>query len=150
MDTALKPPPVPAAGWLFVTQSGRLLFKKESAVLKPSSWAGYICVPSTRDSPSPLLAAQSHPAACAAMKTSSVSATTSMRTRSLFVPEKASQEMVVAAQLECPAPPEPGTMLIDRKSTRLNSNHQIISYAVFCLKKKKKNDRSSSNMIIVH
>src|SRR5258708_15395426 len=27
--------------------------------------------------------------------------------------------------------------LIDRKSTRLNSSHQIISYAVFCLKKKK-------------
>src|SRR5258708_19706972 len=30
--------------------------------------------------------------------------------------------------------PLPG---LDRKSTRLNSSHQIISYAVFCLKKKK-------------
>src|SRR5258708_23214251 len=29
----------------------------------------------------------------------------------------------------------------DRKSTRLNSSHQIISYAVFCLKKKKKKKR---------
>src|SRR5258708_20436330 len=28
----------------------------------------------------------------------------------------------------------------DRKSTRLNSSHQIISYAVFCLKKKKHNN----------
>src|SRR5258708_29344745 len=28
--------------------------------------------------------------------------------------------------------------LTDRKSTRLNSSHQIISYAVFCLKKKKR------------
>src|SRR5207244_12083529 len=28
------------------------------------------------------------------------------------------------------------TVLVDRKSTRLNSSHQIISYAVFCLKKK--------------
>src|SRR2546426_3920343 len=28
--------------------------------------------------------------------------------------------------------------LIDRKSTRLNSSHLVISYAVFCLKKKKK------------
>src|SRR5258708_27196088 len=28
----------------------------------------------------------------------------------------------------------------DRKSTRLNSSHQIISYAVFCLKKKKEVD----------
>src|SRR5258708_26764014 len=30
-----------------------------------------------------------------------------------------------------------GRLIIDRKSTRLNSSHQIISYAVFCLKKKK-------------
>src|SRR5258708_18454697 len=30
-----------------------------------------------------------------------------------------------------------GAVGIDRKSTRLNSSHQIISYAVFCLKKKK-------------
>src|SRR5690349_24172348 len=29
--------------------------------------------------------------------------------------------------------------LVDRKSTRLNSSHVEISYAVFCLKKKKKN-----------
>src|SRR5688500_19391262 len=28
--------------------------------------------------------------------------------------------------------------LVDRKSTRLNSSHLVISYAVFCLKKKKK------------
>src|SRR5258708_31993493 len=32
-------------------------------------------------------------------------------------------------------------VLKDRKSTRLNSSHQIISYAVFCLKKKKSNDQ---------
>src|SRR5207244_12179186 len=31
---------------------------------------------------------------------------------------------------------------IDRKSTRLNSSHQIISYAVFCLKKKKNGKRT--------
>src|SRR5438034_1991420 len=29
----------------------------------------------------------------------------------------------------------------DRKSTRLNSSHTVISYAVFCLKKKKKKKR---------
>src|SRR5437660_8949057 len=29
---------------------------------------------------------------------------------------------------------------LDRKSTRLNSSHVAISYAVFCLKKKKKNN----------
>src|SRR5258708_23652270 len=32
----------------------------------------------------------------------------------------------------------PDSLVLDRKSTRLNSSHQIISYAVFCLKKKKK------------
>src|SRR5256885_7561156 len=31
----------------------------------------------------------------------------------------------------------------DRKSTRLNSSHLVISYAVFCLKKKKKNNYST-------
>src|SRR5438105_8677032 len=31
--------------------------------------------------------------------------------------------------------------LVDRKSTRLNSSHEWISYAVFCLKKKKKNSK---------
>src|SRR5438034_7451979 len=30
----------------------------------------------------------------------------------------------------------------DRKSTRLNSSHTVISYAVFCLKKKKKGDET--------
>src|SRR5258708_35037048 len=33
----------------------------------------------------------------------------------------------------------------DRKSTRLNSSHQIISYAVFCLKKKKELSFSATN-----
>src|SRR2546427_7636380 len=33
---------------------------------------------------------------------------------------------------------------IDRKSTRLNSSHSQISYAVFCLKKKKKNNTRQS------
>src|SRR2546427_3519122 len=35
--------------------------------------------------------------------------------------------------------------IIDRKSTRLNSSHSQISYAVFCLKKKKKIQRRKSN-----
>src|SRR5258708_24529287 len=34
--------------------------------------------------------------------------------------------------------PESADTKLDRKSTRLNSSHQIISYAVFCLKKKKR------------
>src|SRR3712207_7837719 len=36
-----------------------------------------------------------------------------------------------------PDPDMPGCSGLDRKSTRLNSSHANISYAVFCLKKKK-------------
>src|SRR2546427_3894610 len=36
----------------------------------------------------------------------------------------------------------------DRKSTRLNSSHSQISYAVFCLKKKKKNKHDEDREVI--
>src|SRR2546422_1149727 len=36
----------------------------------------------------------------------------------------------------------PDDSRIDRKSTRLNSSHGYISYAVFCLKKKKKKQKN--------
>src|SRR5256886_12578347 len=45
-----------------------------------------------------------------------------------------------AAERRQQGPPSPiglGDLLQDRKSTRLNSSHSQISYAVFCLKKKK-------------
>src|SRR5947208_11402396 len=35
----------------------------------------------------------------------------------------------------------------DRKSTRLNSSHQIISYAVFCLKKKKNATKTQQHSV---
>src|SRR5437762_5526321 len=38
----------------------------------------------------------------------------------------------------------------DRKSTRLNSSHRCISYAVFCLKKKKKKDKHTKYIDITH
>src|SRR5256885_5858324 len=38
----------------------------------------------------------------------------------------------------------------DRKSTRLNSSHLVISYAVFCLKKKKQETRSNYFCSIQH
>src|SRR5690348_18179539 len=37
---------------------------------------------------------------------------------------------------------------VDRKSTRLNSSHPSISYAFFCLKKKKPRKKSESNLHI--
>src|SRR5438132_7705492 len=36
--------------------------------------------------------------------------------------------------------------IIDRKSTRLNSSHTVISYAVFCLKKK----REAQSLLMLH
>src|SRR5258708_28781839 len=58
------------------------------------------------------------------------------------------------AALDCPTGfaagfPMAGKLVtgrLDRKSTRLNSSHQIISYAVFCLKKKKKNKRNRNRL----
>src|SRR5438552_6921461 len=47
------------------------------------------------------------------------------------------RDEVVREQVAWPLTHADGIKL-DRKSTRLNSSHQIISYAVFCLKKKKK------------
>src|SRR2546426_4914036 len=47
---------------------------------------------------------------------------------------------VVRVSLQDPQLAADGTLLdllLDRKSTRLNSSHLVISYAVFCLKKKK-------------
>src|SRR5256885_3780870 len=38
----------------------------------------------------------------------------------------------------------------DRKSTRLNSSHLVISYAVFCLKKKKNESDNIGLMLLVH
>src|SRR5256885_10983000 len=38
----------------------------------------------------------------------------------------------------------------DRKSTRLNSSHLVISYAVFCLKKKKKHQTAITDLVRLH
>src|SRR5258708_16284620 len=57
--------------------------------------------------------------------------TTLFRSRSIPYPARA-----VGGVLHSTAP-APLNVIPDRKSTRLNSSHQIISYAVFCLKKKK-------------
>src|SRR3712207_8774343 len=51
-------------------------------------------------------------------------------------PGRASQPPVGAVG----ARPQPQPAARDRKSTRLNSSHANISYAVFCLKKKKRNN----------
>src|SRR5690625_6970109 len=55
------------------------------------------------------------------------------------------EHTVVVEALGEAAPGGEGTVVsLDRKSTRLNSSHVAISYAVFCLKKNKPNHRASS------
>src|SRR5574340_1214029 len=53
-------------------------------------------------------------------------------------PPEAQQETVMIDGKAYVRSKNPYWMSVDRKSTRLNSSHQKISYAVFCLKKKKK------------
>src|SRR5260221_6076252 len=49
-----------------------------------------------------------------------------------------------------PSPDIPYPDLIsDRKSTRLNSSHTVISYAVFCLKKKNHHPELHSNSVLL-
>src|SRR5258708_9869271 len=56
------------------------------------------------------------------------------------IAEPALRYLGVAPTLNPAAP----VLVADRKSTRLNSSHQIISYAVFCLKKKKPTHRRAT------
>src|SRR2546427_7527100 len=81
--------------------------------------------------------------------------------RSPPLPARLAEGMAVAALLqlehERPMPFERGASLeilrrnglADRKSTRLNSSHSQISYAVFCLKKKKKDISSELRHVIL-
>src|SRR2546422_6014104 len=55
-------------------------------------------------------------------------------------PAGAKNTLVFFTDYQCPVCPRAAReldRLVDRKSTRLNSSHGYISYAVFCLKKKK-------------
>src|SRR5437867_8053654 len=49
--------------------------------------------------------------------------------------------------LHCYQKRKPGRFSQDRKSTRLNSSHRTISYAVFCLKKKKTHNHLSTLLL---
>src|SRR5438552_11875343 len=57
-------------------------------------------------------------------------------------PERETATELVKSHMEGAAQLRVPLVVRDRKSTRLNSSHQIISYAVFCLKKKKIKNRS--------
>src|SRR5256885_12242286 len=65
--------------------------------------------------------------------------TTLFRSRSPSSAEAIARASGFSSMTEFTMGPLWSSVLIDRKSTRLNSSHLVISYAVFCLKKKKNN-----------
>src|SRR5438552_14892629 len=85
---------------------------------------------------------------------------------SVRLPAFAERTAVAAATVVLPTPPLPVKRMTriraaylaalrrqrvaDRKSTRLNSSHQIISYAVFCLKKKKNHNQEQIVRMIAY
>src|SRR5439155_24484516 len=83
---------------------------------------------------------------------------------SISVPSRSIRSSVVppVAQLSMASSPAPGPIvrrsiapdasitLRDRKSTRLNSSHVAISYAVFCLKKKKNTQFIEHTQLNIH
>src|SRR5207249_5327618 len=70
--------------------------------------------------------------------------------RPLLVPTQITPRRTVDSASDWIAPPMGVPGAIDRKSTRLNSSHVSISYAVFCLKKKKKKKKKINKKIKKH
>src|SRR5690349_23660844 len=64
-----------------------------------------------------------------------------VRAEELSADIKASDGVRVVQMRALASPDASARICTDRKSTRLNSSHVEISYAVFCLKKKKHNER---------
>src|SRR5258708_28019365 len=65
-----------------------------------------------------------------------------------FVPDQDDPWAVISRFRAAMAPEPRDDRPRDRKSTRLNSSHQIISYAVFCLKKKNTNTDDSKKKVV--
>src|SRR5438309_10964807 len=66
--------------------------------------------------------------------------------RSTLFPTRRSSDLMPTGRRRCGTSPRPRMDPFsgeDRKSTRLNSSHSSISYAVFCLKKKKKKTKKT-------
>src|SRR5438067_3579804 len=86
--------------------------------------------------------------------------TTLFRSLSFPAARQFAREMIGSAGTQLNPSPSPKVFfcvrdalrreLRDRKSTRLNSSHVSISYAVFCLKKKKNNKKISKRKGIKH
>src|SRR2546421_4614443 len=71
---------------------------------------------------------------------SHVAGSTDFRSAFAGAPRRTGQ----AGQERADGGPQSAAGRIDRKSTRLNSSHDQISYAVFCLKKKKNDAKAST------
>src|SRR2546429_4791870 len=68
----------------------------------------------------------------------------------LVLPSFENAEVEMRPRRQPRAPHQANGPAEDRKSTRLNSSHGYISYAVFCLKKKKTNKDKETHTIVWH
>src|SRR3712207_7289784 len=67
---------------------------------------------------------------------------------SRLVPRKGQDVLVAGWPRVLARHPDARLLLVDRKSTRLNSSHANISYAVFCLKKKENGKKSRNTRLL--
>src|SRR2546426_3632919 len=75
----------------------------------------------------------------------SVTISNPILTSIVLSPSAATVGMGSSQQFTAVAKDQNGNAMRDRKSTRLNSSHLVISYAVFCLKKKKKKNNEHTS-----
>src|SRR2546430_8597676 len=133
-DHTGPPPPPQATQLAFVVQPGQTL---RDSVIAPSITVEVRGASGSRIAGATntvTLALGTNPSGAALTGTTSVAAVDGIATFAILrVTERARGFTLVATS----------GSLTDRKSTRLNSSHSQISYAVFCLKKKKKSNVST-------
>src|SRR2546421_4471982 len=92
--------------------------------------------------------------AASRIRTSRPRSASSRATASPTTPAPTTITSALSIRRQCSGLPPPGGVaahaLRDRKSTRLNSSHDQISYAVFCLKKKKNKDKKYQVTVVAN
>src|SRR2546427_4585146 len=76
--------------------------------------------------------------------------TTLFRSHAAYAGDTDTVAVLLEKGAEVNAKDDMGKTALDRKSTRLNSSHSQISYAVFCLKKKNNRIKASEVKLVAH
>src|SRR5699024_11696892 len=122
------PNPTSTVGWRRWFSSG--------CFAAPGGWLGYSTGPATSRSSSVPLVSSISPRRCIVIHSWIEPMGLALVCSTSAVNAAWASTMPRPYSLSCPASPVSSAVARDRKSTRLNSSHVSISYAVFCLKKK--------------